>query len=152
SSSARSCARWARRWSASFMSSDPLSCMNRRMPPHAARARKRPFALLHRFPGRAFTLPLYVSGAGKRRNWRRRHIMFGFFAGALGAYAVYRLVQHRRYGWGHRWGGGGFGYGGGFGPRMFTRRIFERLNTTPGQERVPLEVMESLQTAAQSFR
>src|SRR5579863_10022088 len=45
--------------------------------------------------------------------------MFGFFAGAVGAYAVYRLMQHRRYGGGHRWGG--FGRSGGFGPRMFLR-------------------------------
>jgi hypothetical protein len=75
--------------------------------------------------------------------------MFGFFAGALGAYAVYRLVQHRRYGGWHR---GGYGGRGGFGSSFFVRRLSERLDATPGQEKVIQEVLESLQQQREAFR
>lgn len=49
-------------------------------------------------------------------------------------------------GWGRRgWGaGGGRGRWGGFGPRFFLRSLFERLDTTPGQEKVVMAAVDEL--------
>jgi len=98
--------------------------------------------------------------------------MFGFLIGTaclVGLFAVLR--RGRRYGFGHGCGGG-YGYGGygghggwegssrsgygrgpwargggGFGPRFFMRRAFERLDTTPGQEKVIVSAIDELREA-----
>ncbi len=62
--------------------------------------------------------------------------------------------------WGHHggawgrhdshWGGrdrGGWAPRGGFGPRFFLRSIFERLETTPGQEKVIMQAADELREA-----
>ena len=88
--------------------------------------------------------------------------MFGFLFGTaclVGLFAVLR--RGRRYGYGHACGGGyggswegGGHYGrgswgrrGGFGPRFFLRRAFERLDTTPGQEKVIVSAIDELREA-----
>ncbi len=64
-------------------------------------------------------------------------------------------------GWGRRRWGGGYGYdageeggwGGGWGgPRAFLRGLFQRLETTPGQEKVILAAVEEMREAARSAR
>lgn len=60
--------------------------------------------------------------------------------------------EHER-GW-HRGGrhgafGGGFG---GFGPKMFLRGLFERLDTTPGQEKVIFLAVDEVRDAMKSAR
>ena len=65
---------------------------------------------------------------------------------------------HGGHGWhgggGHgRWGRGGWGGGGGgFGPRMVMRGIFQRLDTTPGQEKVIQQAFEEVREATQKAR
>jgi Spy/CpxP family protein refolding chaperone len=60
---------------------------------------------------------------------------------------------HHDGGWGHpdshfgRHGRGGWGGRGGFGPRFFLRSFFERLDTTPGQEKVVLQAADELKGA-----
>jgi Spy/CpxP family protein refolding chaperone len=60
--------------------------------------------------------------------------------------------EHER-GW-HRGGRhGGFGGGfGGFGPKMFLRGLFERLDTTPGQEKVIFLAVDEVRDAMKSAR
>jgi len=81
------------------------------------------------------------------------------------AIAVIAVLKHRRHchrGWGHGYGGGweaggecgrgygppcGRGSGGGFrrfGLRAMVRGLFERLGTTPGQEKVIVKALEDL--------
>ncbi len=78
--------------------------------------------------------------------------MLGFFIGAaclVGLAAVARGHRH------HRRGcyGGHHGYGRrGFGGRFFFRRILERLDTTPGQEKVIREAFSDLQEEAYGLR
>ena len=77
--------------------------------------------------------------------------MFGFFIGAaclVGLTAVARRRHHHHNGYGgfhdgHRWGRGG---------RFFFRRILERLDTTPGQEKVIREAIHDLQEETWSLR
>lgn len=81
--------------------------------------------------------------------------MFGFFAAAVGAYAVFRVARYRGYRFGGRWGHGGWGpggRGGGWGRRWVLRGISERLDATPGQEKVIAEVMETLSGFGSAFR
>jgi len=61
--------------------------------------------------------------------------MFGFIVGAACLFGLVRVLRHARHGhFGHH---GPFGrFRGGFGPRMMLRGLFERLDTTPGQEKV----------------
>ncbi|MFN0063017.1 MAG: periplasmic heavy metal sensor [Myxococcaceae bacterium] len=62
--------------------------------------------------------------------------MFGFFAGAVGAYVVYRIVRRRRWrngGWGMRW-------------------VFNRLQTSEAQERVLREAVEAFRAAMNPLR
>ncbi len=82
------------------------------------------------------------------------------------AIAVIAALKHRRYGcrggwaYGHGcggpWEGDGPGYGGrgpmyggfrGFGFRGLVRRLFERLGTTPGQEKAIVKALEDLREA-----
>jgi hypothetical protein len=80
--------------------------------------------------------------------------MFGFFIGAaclVGLAAVARGRHHHR---GHGCGDGFHHRGGrrGFGARFFFRRILERLDTTPGQEKVIREAVHDLQEEAFALR
>ena len=73
--------------------------------------------------------------------------MFGFLIGTLSLIGLVKVVRHGR-GWGH----GGFGGRGG-GPRQWMRRrLFQRLDTTPGQEKVILEAAETLETNGRAVR
>ena len=71
--------------------------------------------------------------------------MFGFLIGTLSLIGLVKVVRHGR-GWG--------GYGGrGRGPRQWMlRRLFQRLDTTPGQEKVILEAVETLQNQGREVR
>jgi Spy/CpxP family protein refolding chaperone len=54
---------------------------------------------------------------------------------------------------GHHGGFGGEGAGfGGFGPKMFLRGLFERLDTTPGQEKVIFQAVDELRDAMRSAK
>jgi hypothetical protein len=80
--------------------------------------------------------------------------MFGFFIGTACLVGLFATLSHRRrhYGFGH-----GYGYGH-CGHRGFTpfRRVLDRLDTTPGQEkeiRTALdELWEEARTARRDFR
>ncbi len=50
------------------------------------------------------------------------------------------------------WGGGGWGGGGWGGPNVFLRMLFQRLETTPGQEKVIVAAYEEVREAAQKAR
>jgi hypothetical protein len=87
--------------------------------------------------------------------------MFGFLIGTACLIGLVKVVRHGR-GWGygggcgHRVGpgfvGGGRWGGGGFGPRWMLRRLFQRLETTPGQEKVIIEAVDEVQSIAGKFR
>jgi Arc/MetJ-type ribon-helix-helix transcriptional regulator len=70
--------------------------------------------------------------------------MFGFFIGTaclIGLVGVARRGHHRRH-----FGYGGWRHGrGGFGVRFLLRRVLERLDTTPGQEKVIREAVHQLE-------
>jgi hypothetical protein len=81
--------------------------------------------------------------------------MLGFLIGTV---CLIGLVKVARHGGGCGYGGYGGAYGhhggygsygshsrrGGFGPRVFLRHAFERLDTTPGQEKVILAAVDEL--------
>jgi Spy/CpxP family protein refolding chaperone len=82
--------------------------------------------------------------------------MFGFIIGTVCLVGLIKVLRHR-HGWGGRDGGWhhhghGHGYGGesatgGFGGgrrRWWLRSIFERLDTTPGQEKAILAALDEL--------
>ena len=59
------------------------------------------------------------------------------------------------WGFGRGWKGAGRGFrdgGRGFGTRTMLRGAFERLETSPGQERVILTAVEAMQSSAEKFR
>jgi len=82
--------------------------------------------------------------------------MLGFIIGTVCLIGLIKVVRRGRR-WGHH-GYGGYGYGGyeGYGPRggygpgfggprrWFLRSLFERLETTPGQEKVILAAIDEL--------
>ena len=72
--------------------------------------------------------------------------MLGFFIGTaclVGLAAVARRGHHHHFGWhGHH------GHHRGFRGRFFVRRILERLDTTPGQEKVIREAIHELREEA----
>lgn len=87
--------------------------------------------------------------------------MLGFIIGTVCLVGLIKVLRRGRGwygGWGHGgWGGGcghrgygdraGYGYGGGFGGgprRWFLRSLFERLETTPGQEKAILAALDEL--------
>jgi Spy/CpxP family protein refolding chaperone len=84
--------------------------------------------------------------------------MFGFIFGTVCLIALFKVLRRGRGwhpGWGHGYGnyggwghgrGAGFGYGGvrGGARRWFLRGVFERLETTPGQEKAILAAMDEL--------
>jgi Spy/CpxP family protein refolding chaperone len=73
--------------------------------------------------------------------------MFGFIIGTVCLIGLVRVLRGGR-SWHGRWGHGGYGYGpiarsGGRG-RWFLRSIFERLETTPGQEKAIVSALDEL--------
>jgi hypothetical protein len=63
----------------------------------------------------------------------------------------------RHHGWGGYdqgagWGGGGWGGGDWGGPSMMLRALFQRLETTPGQEKVIVSAFEELREAGRTAR
>jgi hypothetical protein len=86
--------------------------------------------------------------------------MLGFLLGTVCLIGLFKVARGRGYGYGGRCGGG---FGGhfdghhgswrhgpgsrGMGPRFFLRRIFERLDTTPGQEKVIVQAADELREA-----
>ncbi len=75
--------------------------------------------------------------------------MFGFFIGAaclIGLVAVARHGRHRYYG--HH----GHHHGGRWGGRYFFHRILDRLDTTPGQEKVIRSALHDLKQEASNLR
>ena len=95
--------------------------------------------------------------------------MLGFLLGTVCLIGLIKVARGHRFGYagygGGRCGSGGYGGGGddgpgygrgwhgggfrsrGFGPRFFLRAIFERLDTTPGQEKVILQAADELRGA-----
>jgi Spy/CpxP family protein refolding chaperone len=85
--------------------------------------------------------------------------MIGFLIGTACLIGLIRVARHGggcpRYGYGGGYGRGwdddregghrhGFGRRGGFGPRIFLRAAFERLDTTPGQEKAIVQAVDEL--------
>ncbi len=69
--------------------------------------------------------------------------MLGIFFGTICFIALVKVVRGRRY-WRH-------GRHGGY-RRYFLRRLFQRLNTGPGQEKVVLGEVEALRQTARELR
>ena len=97
--------------------------------------------------------------------------MLGFFIGAACLFGLFKVLRHGRgYGsWGHRRGACGQGGWGGCGPGafrdhdgpswrgrggggFFLRGLFERLDTSPGQEKIIREAVDELRDAGSKFR
>jgi hypothetical protein len=91
--------------------------------------------------------------------------MIGFAIGALCVVGLVKVLRHR-HGWhsyggycgdyGGRFNGGAWGGGGGmrrgFGARWFLRSLFERLDTTPGQEKVIVAALDRLRAERGAVR
>jgi hypothetical protein len=88
--------------------------------------------------------------------------MLGFLFGTACLIGLFKVARGGCHGYrgGGRWGEGGYGdhswgppwrhrgHGGrGFGPRFFLRSIFERLETTPGQEKVVMQAADEIRDA-----
>lgn len=71
--------------------------------------------------------------------------MFGFLIGTLSLIGLIKVLRNGR-GW------GGHGFRGGGPKRWMLRRLFERLDTTPGQEKVILEAAERLEQNGRAAR
>ncbi|HEY8038263.1 MAG TPA: periplasmic heavy metal sensor [Polyangiaceae bacterium] len=76
--------------------------------------------------------------------------MLGFIIGTVCLIGLVRVLRRGR-GWHGRFGYGGHGYGHGYGPtrgsggpRWFLRSAFERLETTPGQEKAIMAALDEL--------
>lgn len=94
--------------------------------------------------------------------------MLGFLLGTACLVGLIKVVRGRHHGggchhhgdWsdpdggrhGFRRGHGHRGWRGGAGRRFFLRHLFERLDTTPGQEKVILEVFDELREKARTAR
>lgn len=79
--------------------------------------------------------------------------MFGFFVGTaclIGLVAVARRGHRYHHHFGH--GGHHGGFGRRFGGRFFFHRILDRLDTTPGQEKVIREAMHDFKEEAWTLR
>jgi hypothetical protein len=72
--------------------------------------------------------------------------MFGFFIGTACLIGLFALARHgRRRHWGHH---GHHGHGG----RYFFHRVLDRLDTTPGQEKVIRSALHDLRQEAEALR
>jgi Spy/CpxP family protein refolding chaperone len=78
--------------------------------------------------------------------------MLGFIFGTVCLIGLIKVLRHG-HGWHGRWGYRGYGHNGfhgpagygGFGPRRwFLRSLFERLETTPGQEKAIVAALDEL--------
>jgi hypothetical protein len=88
--------------------------------------------------------------------------MFGFLFGTLCLFGIFATLRHARYGyfghgagWGGDWGRRRHGSGRGRGwrrPRFLARWMFERLDTTPGQEKAITRTIEDLRDQVISGR
>src|SRR5688572_6975698 len=91
-------------------------------------------------------------GYGYGCGWRGGHGGDSNFGGDDGGGGEGRHHHHH----GRRRGRGGFGgFGGGFrgfGKRYFLRWLFERLDTTPGQEKVIKEAFDEIRAAGSEAR
>jgi hypothetical protein len=74
--------------------------------------------------------------------------MFGFLIGTVSLLALIGVVRGGRF----RRGSRRARFGHGFGPRAMFRRLFERLDTTPGQEKVIVSAMGDLRAQAKAAR
>jgi Spy/CpxP family protein refolding chaperone len=74
--------------------------------------------------------------------------MIGFILGAVAAVGIAKVVRARRRGMCR----GGFGGPGFSRRRWFLRSLFERLDTTPGQERVIVQVLDELSQNRKALR
>ena len=74
--------------------------------------------------------------------------MFGFFIGTACLIGLFALARHgrRRY-WGRHGHHGGYGHG-----RYFFHRVLDRLDTTPGQEKVIRTALNDLKQEAYNLR
>lgn len=73
--------------------------------------------------------------------------MLGFVIGAACLIGLVKVLRHGglgRHGHGYGWGGRHMR----FGPRAVLRRLFQRLDTTPGQEKVIFEALGDLRAKA----
>jgi hypothetical protein len=86
--------------------------------------------------------------------------MVGFIIGAVVAIGIVKALR-RHHGWGGACGRGyGMGYHGGYGPgwggggprSWFLRSLFERLETSPGQEKAILAALEELRENRRALR
>jgi hypothetical protein len=73
--------------------------------------------------------------------------MLGFIVGAACAVGLAKVMRHRRRGCGRARGGPG-----GNGRRWLLRSLFERLATTPGQERVIVSALDELSENRKAVR
>jgi Spy/CpxP family protein refolding chaperone len=71
--------------------------------------------------------------------------MLGFIFGTVCLIALVKVVRGGRRGWGS-------GHGGDGPRRWILRRLFQRLDTTPGQEKVITEAFDELQEKARAVR
>ena len=87
--------------------------------------------------------------------------MLGFVLGTVCLIGLVKMLRRGGYhggfgAGGYRCGGGGAGYGGGWrgfgGPRMWLRSFFERMETTPGQEKVILSAVDELRASRGAVR
>jgi Spy/CpxP family protein refolding chaperone len=75
----------------------------------------------------------------------RRHHGWGRCGGGHYGRGPYMLGGFDGPGWdSDGWHGGHGGHGGGFGPRVFLRSLFQRLETTPGQEKAIVGALDEL--------
>ncbi len=75
--------------------------------------------------------------------------MLGFVIGTLCLVGLVKVIRHGRHGrWGRGWGGGAWGRR----PRAFLNRIFERLDTSPSQEKVIVAAVDELREAMGALR
>ena len=79
--------------------------------------------------------------------------MLGFIVGAVIAIGVVKMLRRRGYcahghgAYGTGYGAGGRGWRGFGGPRWWLRSLFERLGTTPGQEKAILGALDDLRAS-----
>jgi len=86
--------------------------------------------------------------------------MFGFIFGAICLYGLIRMLRgprwgHHHHACDHRGGGGrhdGDGFRRGRRGRFWLRGLFERLETSPGQEREITEAVDEVVAAAEAMR
>ena len=72
--------------------------------------------------------------------------MFGLFIGTVSLIGLMKVWRRGRS------GAGGYGYRGGGPRRWMLRKLFERLDTTPGQEKVVMAAVDDVQRKAWSAR